>query len=315
MYGFGYIQPSIQAGSTDILSGAVGSGDLAPNVVNSGNVSSGAIMGAAGGGPFNIASGTLTWNDLGSGAIRSGHIASGQVGFRHLSFNAVNSGNIAAQQVASGHMDPEFISNLGGGSVGSGAVLSGAVTGAGGGGFLCIASGTISTNDIGNASIVSGHYASGSISPYANPGGRGRVASDTTVSGTALTSGVLTGCTLGLATNTRYAIKGVFFVDFDSTGGFNFDLAGGTVTASGFTATFIALIEGVTGAFGPVVRTSGLAGAVGGNPLVGTTATVYLDGLIYTNAAGTLIPRFAQNSANNSSVVKANSYLRADQVP
>jgi hypothetical protein len=180
MYGFGYIQPSIQPGAIDIQSGVVGSGDLAPNVVNSGNVSSGAIMGAAGGGPFNIASGTLTWNDIGSGSIRSGHLASGQVGFRHIALNAINSGNIGsgailgaagggAINIASGTLT---WSDLGSGAIQSGHVASGqlgqdhyssgSIAGLLGGGFS-IRSGTFGPNDIGSGAILSGHVASGQI--------------------------------------------------------------------------------------------------------------------------------------------------------
>lgn len=55
----------------------------------SGDVASGAITGQAGGGYFCVASGTLTTNDLGSGAIVSGLIASGQLGRFHFASGTV----------------------------------------------------------------------------------------------------------------------------------------------------------------------------------------------------------------------------------
>ena len=59
----GYFYPSFN--TADIVSGSVASGDLGDAVVVSGNVGSGAILGRAGGGYFNIASGSITTNDIG----------------------------------------------------------------------------------------------------------------------------------------------------------------------------------------------------------------------------------------------------------
>lgn len=99
-----------------ITSGSITSGSIAPKAIVSGTVASGAIMGSLGGGPFNIASGTIGNTDIAAGTILTVNIASG----------AVQSGK-----------------------VGSGAVL-----GSLGGGAFTIASGTIGTTDLGSGSVV-----------------------------------------------------------------------------------------------------------------------------------------------------------------
>lgn len=115
-----YIQPGTlppSAGSAGIFSGAVTSGDLSPNVVNSGTVASGSVFGFYG--PVrNITSGSLGGFDFGSGAVIAGVIGSG----------AVLSGNIASGQIASGHMASGFVANLGG-SVASGTIGPNQLTG------------------------------------------------------------------------------------------------------------------------------------------------------------------------------------------
>ena len=97
--------------------------------VYSGDIGSGAVMGRAGGGEFMVASGSITTNDLGSGAIVSGllgsgvigrfHVASGQFAGFELGSGAIVSGRIASGQIGYGH----FADN----SVQSGTVASGAL--------------------------------------------------------------------------------------------------------------------------------------------------------------------------------------------
>jgi hypothetical protein len=70
----------------------------------SGITQSGAITGSLGGGFFNIASGTIGPNDIGSGAIVSGRIASGQIGNFHLASGSVTSGAIASGQLSTYHL-------------------------------------------------------------------------------------------------------------------------------------------------------------------------------------------------------------------
>ena len=155
--------------------------------VVSGNVGSGAIVGQAGGGRFNIASGTLGVFDHGSGSIVSGTIASGQIGINHLA-SGLASGNYIPG-TASGLFFPanlsgQWVNSTLSGTwidksssglffpanasgiwypVTSGAIGSGAIIGQAGGGRFNIASGTISTFDIGSGAIVSGTIASGQI--------------------------------------------------------------------------------------------------------------------------------------------------------
>jgi hypothetical protein len=82
--------------NNSVVSGSIGSGQvfrfrLASGAANSGHIGSGSVVGAAGGGTSNIASGSILQNSLqptrsniGSGAIQSGHIASGQIGTFHM---------------------------------------------------------------------------------------------------------------------------------------------------------------------------------------------------------------------------------------
>jgi hypothetical protein len=126
--------------------------------ITSGEVLSGAIIGAAGGGFRNIASGTIGSFDIGSGAIISGRIASGQVGFGHLADDSVRASTLASGAVNSGH------------------VASGAVIGAIGAG-RSIASGTVGHFDFGSGAILSGDIASGQI-------GFGHLANGSVQSGT-----------------------------------------------------------------------------------------------------------------------------------
>lgn len=128
-----YISP---AGQLAISQGAVQSGAIGPNSIVSGQVASGAIMGQAGGGPFNIASGTINSFDIGSGGVRSGNIASGSIGQFALASGAI--GNI----------------DLASGAVSSGDIASGAVLGRGAGGAFTIASGSITAYDLGSGAVV-----------------------------------------------------------------------------------------------------------------------------------------------------------------
>src|SRR3990167_10633216 len=127
----GYLAPSPNVfDPSSIMSGAVGSGDLAFNTVYSGN----------------IASGQVGWPHHASGSVRSGHVAN----------TAVNSGNIASGQVGTNHLASGSIQQfqLGSGAVNSGHVSSGAVLGQAGGGAFTIASGTITTGDFASGAII-----------------------------------------------------------------------------------------------------------------------------------------------------------------
>lgn len=69
-------------------------------LAGSGDIGSGAILGQAGGGYFNIASGSIGANDLASGSVVSGRIASGQIGGNHLAQGAIGAGSLASGSLA-----------------------------------------------------------------------------------------------------------------------------------------------------------------------------------------------------------------------
>jgi hypothetical protein len=170
---------SLDIGSGAIVSGRIASGQVggfhyASGSLGSGQViGSGAIFGQAGPGAFNIASGTITTNDLGSGAIVSGLIASGQVGRNAISSGAVTSGRLGVGGTPTGanFLRDDFSwaaagGGLSSGAVGSGFIVSGAVQGQFGTVDM-IVSGTIGPNDLGSGAVASGNINSGNIITYA----------------------------------------------------------------------------------------------------------------------------------------------------
>lgn len=80
----GYFQPSAQD-----LSGSIGSGTIASGSVLNANIGSGQVQGIGGTGVPNVASGTFTGFELGSGSVVSGRIASGQLGRFHMASGCV----------------------------------------------------------------------------------------------------------------------------------------------------------------------------------------------------------------------------------
>lgn len=232
-----------------------------------------------------IISGTITSGNLGNGVVFSGNIASGQI--------------------ASGHLASGLIANLGGslssGAVGSGHIASGAVFGRALGLAFNIASGSIGTNDLG----------SGQITSTALAGGRRRMPDHVVVSGTALTSGVLAALACGLASGAPYRIDGGILVDFDGTGGVKLDLGGGTITGPVVAQVYLV---GDGSAVLVAGRVTSLTGTFTATPLGPTTGLISIQGTVVPSAAGTLIPRFAQNSANNSNVAGSGSYLMCTQL-
>jgi hypothetical protein len=99
--GFGHLaNASVQSGT--VASGIVFGMHLFSPAALSGHIGSGAVVGQAGGGFFNIASGTITTNDLASGAVNSGQIASGQITNFKMASGAILSGHIGNQAVVSG---------------------------------------------------------------------------------------------------------------------------------------------------------------------------------------------------------------------
>lgn len=126
-------------------------------ITASGDIGSGSVQGSVGGGYFGVASGTLGPNDLGSGAILSGHVASGQLGRFHI-----GSGQLAGFELGSGAVVSGRIAS---GQLGQGHYASGSLAGS----LATVhsfASGTIGPNDIGSGAVLSGHIASGQLGTF-----------------------------------------------------------------------------------------------------------------------------------------------------
>lgn len=101
----------------------------------------------------------------------------------------------------------------------------------------------------------------------------------------------------------------------DSTAaeGIKFDFAGGTATMTSFWACAAQLVGG-TVVLGTVISTS-LAGVVNFTTITGETL-IAIDFSLVVNGAGTLIPRFAQNShAVGTATVELGSFMHALDTP
>lgn len=123
-------------------SGAIQSGDIGADVIQS----------------VNIASGQVTSGKIGNEAVSSGNIASGSIGSVHLADNAVQSGDIDANAVSSG--------NIASGTIGSvhladEAVQSGDIA------VAAVSSGNIASGTIGSVHLADNAVLSGDIGPNA----------------------------------------------------------------------------------------------------------------------------------------------------
>ena len=109
---------------------------------------------------------------------------------------------------------------------------------------------------------------------------------------------------LPLEAGTRYLVEGTFFVETSSVNGCKIDLAGGDVTIAEMRATVDAFglnSSGGTGFVRGVFDT--LMDLFGNNKVIsGACIPVSVRGIVQTNAAGTLVPRFAQHSTNATPV-------------
>lgn len=91
----GYIQPDTVG---NIISGTVGSGDLAAGVVFSGNIASGQVS------QFHLSSGAVNSGHIGNAAVVSGSVASGQLFTLHVASGGFLSGAIGSGQIARFHL-------------------------------------------------------------------------------------------------------------------------------------------------------------------------------------------------------------------
>jgi hypothetical protein len=110
----------------------------------------------------------------------------------------------------------------------------------------------------------------------------------------------ITGLSAALTSGVKYAFDLVLQLSLDATGGYRFDMDGGSATGSNINITYSGAIFAA------------------GNPLIGETTALATDftgagptfvdfhihGEITCNGSGTLIPRFAQNAANGTSSIR-----------
>lgn len=92
--------------SVNISSGAVVSGKIGDAAVSSGNIASGTI------GSVHLADNAVQSGDIAPNAVSSGNIASGTIGSVHLADNAVQSGDIAPNAVNSGNITSGTIGEI-----------------------------------------------------------------------------------------------------------------------------------------------------------------------------------------------------------
>lgn len=142
-------------------------------------------------------------------------------------------------------------------------------------------------------------------------GGGSRVSSDfSKTSDTSLAS--ITGLSATLQAGITYTFEIELFVDAGALGGHKYDLGGGTATATAVIAN-ITSIDDTSNLNVITSRQTSLTGSVGQDG--GTTYYTRIVGTITVNAAGTFIPRFAQNaSSGTASTVKAGSFMRVWRV-
>lgn len=163
--------PSEYDFTTYIASGGARSGAMASGQIGNFHIASGQIQGLAGAGVPNIASGTFTGFELGSGSVISGRVASGQIGFGHLADNSVQSGSIASGQLSRFHVAS---GSLAGFELGSGAIVSGRIA-SGQVGVRHYADGSIQSGAIGSGQLASGHMDQNFITNIAGATNSGQV--------------------------------------------------------------------------------------------------------------------------------------------
>jgi hypothetical protein len=127
-----------------------------------------------------------------------------------------------------------------------------------------------------------------------NYGGTSRVSGSDVTNATATLANI-TGLSATLVAGRFYFIRMVLKgINSTATDGLQFDFNGGTATATAFWMAAGILASGGTDVVGTNVSTS-LAGVINFTTFTGESGIVF-EGYIQCNAAGTLIPRFAENS-------------------
>ncbi|RJQ24612.1 hypothetical protein C4577_07525 [Candidatus Parcubacteria bacterium] len=160
-------------GDNAVLSGNIGSGQIAAVHLQSGIILPGTgvsvafglsgITISASGGSAVLTSGQVTSGYLGNNSVVSGSIASGQIASQHLANSSVLSGNLGSGQVAAVHIQSGTLLPGPGISVTPG--LSGILITNLSGSFA-LTSGIITSGLIGDSAVVSGGIASGQIGRF-----------------------------------------------------------------------------------------------------------------------------------------------------
>jgi hypothetical protein len=128
-------------------------------------------------------------------------------------------------------------------------------------------------------------------------------ASNTTLS-------AVTGLTATLVAGKKYRFEAELFVDADATGGSKFTM-NGTATATSVIYE-IQLLDNTTSANTITSRQTTLGGSAGQAST--TSGFCRISGIIVCNAAGTLIPYFAQNAASGTSSILVGSTFQTQEI-
>lgn len=124
------------------------------------------------------------------------------------------------------------------------------------------------------------------------------------------TLAAITGLSATLVAGKIYRFETILFVDADAVGGSKFSISG-TATATSIIYEII-LVDNTANTNTITSRQTALAGSAG---QAGTTSGFCkISGIIVCNAAGTLIPYFAQNASNGTSSVLVGSTFETQEI-
>jgi hypothetical protein len=121
------------------------------------------------------------------------------------------------------------------------------------------------------------------------------------------TLAAITGLSHNVEAGKAYAFRAVLFYDANAVGGHKYSMHG-TCTATSLKMHVVSVSD-ATNTLVVTSRQTALDNTTGVGQAGSTAGTTYLEGLIVVNAAGTLTPMFAQNSASGTSSILAGSYF------
>ena len=181
------------------------------------------------------------------------------------------------------------------------------------GGYFSASGGTtnygliVAAGDVGIGTTVPG--AKLDVNGYITWNGQMRVTTQYDKTNASLNN--LTGTAVNVEAGKTYYFETVLFVNADVTGGSSYQI-GGTATATAITYQ-IQLFDNSTNALTINSRIADLGTSSAGQ--AGTTAGVCkIFGTITVNAAGTIVPKFAQNAASGTSSVLVGSTFIVNQI-